>query len=1341
MNSLIRRGILVLAAALALTVAVPAPAVASNITPVSTTIITAEPAAAQMVLPAYTIPDAASPPTASESDSASSSIVRTPSRTLNRWGEAAGGFHTKYDGFVGSQIVDTAQRTFLQSMSMVTGNWSYKASSELTQFAVRLNVIDGMGSTVDGIVKVFLNAILSVTGATGGGVLFGLLALLAVLFAVFRNVRRGGARMARQVGGVVLIVGIVFGVGMGAIRHDPGSEAGYNPSPLSPGWFVKGVNDTLTGMAALPARAFVRDVEGPVWGSALENSDRGGGLGCTAYTEAMKATLESSIAPKSSAGQSIVAIAGVMDSMWDSTGLLTWAKTQAGYNNPFAAKTYCRILDMRSGNGGGMAAYTTYIAAANATGWVNASGRSAAIRTDASTRAPFAPSNAENMMASIVAWAACEPTGFQGGRYRWKWESEWRNYQGGHEVFPLNARGWKFADLNANEECHKWWTASSEAGESSAGNQDIPKAFYVKGDIGWVLDRTKDASPSVRDFLVAVTGVAPGGATIGVVTYALGAVLSLIAFAVIAIIVIISKLFAAAFIISLWFVLIGAIFRPSEMKERLAKTANKFLGTAIFAALTTVVLTFVVVFTRALIRMGITIWGSGTIGSMIWSGLAPLLALYLTHIVFTKVFRLPSPVSIRGASAWSKSGVSGAMGVGVGAAAGSFAGTMLGNMARGALRTAGDNVLHKATGGRLGTAPRRGMNPVGGKSGDSVTGAASGRAETVDAGNQAPDAGELSPKEARKAGRDANREARKVDRADLREARKAYREEHGVAAKGDFLGAAAVASSRAAAFVGDKVRAGAAGLAQKAGLPQVKAELAARRDARRDAVAASKASAADRRNARKETKEKSTGTLKQGAATASTVMDSEESVAKRARWGVGGDVTGGALGFGVAAAGASVAAAGVAAGAAAGSVAGAMPRTGTATQIPDISLPDLPTGGRTPAMPTVSQEGLEPVTDTNIAPAIDLVPVMDVVDVEVERPRVEETVAPTVAAAVPGGTTLGEVTPTGGDSVSITPAQISVTDPVVAPATGGGSEARRVMPSAGEPTAAAVAPASDIPVEEIAGAVATGAATAAATETARRMPPIAGGAAGSRQMPAAGGARPTADPGSARTLPPRRERQLPTTTPAAPTTPAGRAGRTMPTDPTAPVGRADGRTPVKTTSVPITPTVQPAAPVQPAKVVEVKPVVPPTAAPVQKASAGAARVAKVLSAPADAMHTARTKLWRAQDATVDAAKATAESIVNNKRVIGARADAAIIRGAVQAGAEKVRATDLYQDSAAAAQRTGAVIGRGTRQVGAGASAVIHKRENDRELLAQFRAARMSGEGTGSNTSTATPEEG
>lgn len=932
--------------------------------------------------------EGAPPPT---DESVSQILSTSPDRALNRWGDAANGFHSKFDGFVGTQLVEQANRTLVQGGWMSAGNFFYKGASMMTEFAVQLNVIDGMGSMLDGIVKVLLEALIGVTGVAGGGILFASIVIIVLVVSIIRNARGGTARILREIGAIAIVVAVVFGLGSAALAHVPGSGK-YDPAPGTPGWAVKSVNEGINWLAATPASYFTDNVEEQIWGTEL--GEMGGEIGCAAYMSELSDRFEiKTINATTTSGASMVAVARVMDSLWTSTGLYTWAKTQGGYNNEYGDKVLCRILDFRSGSNPGYMATLTYGEFPFKESYN--SNVKQAVSTDAVRRAPFAPSTPENTTASIVAWAACKPV-TSDGNLRWEWEKGWENYYGGIED-AINQRGERMGDKTANTECNAWWNAKrvmSEDGKTVVSEQEIPNIFHIKGDLGWIGDRSREADEGVYDFLVNLTGLNVGGTT-AVHAYGVGAFLTMIAFAVIALVVIVAKLFAAMFILLLWFVLIGALFQPSAMKERLLKTANKFLGTAVFAAMTTLILTFVVVFTRALIRVGIDVWGAGHVGSMIWSGLAPVTALILVHLMFTKVFKLPSPVSLRGAQAWSKAGLSGSMGNAVGSGVGSYFGSRLGSLAKGAGRQLGNSVMNKVTGGRGagigGAAARSAMTPAAkGNKAPTVSDELAQRVEneemltkkekkTWDKHQATVDKAEAkknAPREKTLA-KEAAAEQRKADRADLREARKAHMDEFQTAAPGDLRGAAVLAASqgasKVAAVVGGKAKQWGSSIAGKTGITSLRSELADRQAQRRAALDARRASVEERRALRGKVTVDGAAKVDEVAEKVAPVMDGAEGQRKREVWGAP-DLTGGlnaALGGGAALAGTAAAAAAVVAASKAPSASTvAFGAADGAAKLLDITGPsyDLPVSAPVHAERTMIDSSPKPQQEQQVQP-------------------------------------------------------------------------------------------------------------------------------------------------------------------------------------------------------------------------------------------------------------------------------------------------------------------------------------------------------------------------------------
>lgn len=1347
--------------ALMLVLAPASAATAADVVPASA------PAQGTSVYTGYTIPDDDVPSDTEVNERTKNYVAGTTFRTLNRWGDAANSFTTKFDGFIGTQLADIAERNMIQGTWMKLGNFSMSVTSEVTQFAVNLDIINGIGAALDNIVKVMLNALIGVTGTVGTGILFGIIALLAVLLAIWRNYRGGMARMAREAGAVIVLVAIVFGIGSNALNYDPGDGDTYTPAPASPGWFVKGINDGITNLTALPAKSFVDGVDSSGWGSNLSENAMGGGLGCTEYTSAMSQLFNNGVSATTTSSKAQLAIAQVTDSLWDSTGLYVWAMTQGGYNNPYAAKVYCRILDFRNGATPGSNAYITYVAALNGGYGASGTALNSAIRTDAALRAPFAPSSTDNTMASIVAWAACKPTGFSGGRFNWAWENGWTGFVGGTgtSTFTMDSS-------NANSECQKWWEATSPTNSSgdATGGQDIPDIFDIKGDAGWISEHTAGASASVRDFLFGVTGVNPWGGTTGVYAYAAGATLTMLAFLFIDGVVIVAKLFAAMFILSLWFVLIGAMFRPSEMKDRLGKTFNKFLGTAVFAALATLILTFVIVFTRALIGMGIQIWGAGSIGSMLWSGMAPVLTLVLVHIMFTKVFKLPSPVSLRGAQAWSKSGMSGALGAGVGAGVGSYLGTRLGSAAKGAAKRAGSSVvnagLSKVSGGRLGGAgSRSSMAPASKKpnAAEQIAEAATARAaagETLTRKEQKTVDTATAAAEMEKSKRDweiANDQAAKqktADRADLRSARREYRAETGEAAPGDFLGAAAVGVAGIAAKATKGSKKAAVAVSDKTGLTALRSELRARRTARAEATAARKADVATRKASRKSITGTAAAGVGEAAAAASTVIGGAAGVAKRAAWGVTGVVAP------IAAAAPGVATA-AATGAAASQTVSMMGGAGGAAALAAAAAATIS------AMPRRAESSPADALADGVAPevtaarrgpvVVDAPPALATPAVDVKAPEVKGAAA---AAAlledVADQKPVVRTGPVAGLDAKSLPTPAPTPAPVVAPKRDGAP----AVPPTSSPAAAAKNDGAPVVLP------ASGAAAAlkqdgvpAGLPTAARGPVANVTAPGAAKQPEARPAQVT-DPVVTRAAQPVvAERTAAVTDPRTPSavtdvvvpqvqaTPVVQRTNVTVTPTGAPVARAVAG-PVKRVNVPAGSTVgdvrtlntargaavgAPVAKVTPARIQQAAKPTTVTGAPRDVTRGGSPaqiesavtpavnRVANVLNAPAAGVQAVRQKVWKAQDA---AATKTSQ-IIGSKAVQTAVNDARVARAAIGVGAEKVRDTATFQKAEKAAERTAKVIAKGASSAAAGARAVGSRKANNAAVLGEYRQRRAA----------------
>lgn len=810
------------------------------------------------------VPAAANTPAGGEGSSApegtsNSTLYSTNYRTINRWGVATETFYTKYDGFVGTQIIDQAQRGVTQSWEMRIGNVFSVLTADLVHAAVTFDVMDQLGKSIDDMTRVVAKALFSDGngGLAATGAIVAIIVIL-ILVTMFQSLRTGGMKLAfRRIGGILLIGGILFGMAFQVLNSKPSDSASYNPVPLTPGWVVKNVNDAVSSLAEAPARAFVDGLEPMIVdgndtadGQAGKNStyyDPNALLSCASYMKQMKGLV--------STASSESTIIGVMDQLWSDTGLRTWQQLQTGATNPYSTKMGCRILDTRGDRFMTRdAAYITYMS-------LIAAGADPAVANE--DAAPFVPDTSNNQAASYVAWAACKATGVSGAKITWEWEPGWVGFEGadGTGKFPMKGG-------EAQERCDKWWNAVGVDG----GDQDIPNEFDVVGTAGDIDSQTRNIPDKtdraeVREFLYGIVGVNVGFSSASTETYVASSFLQLLAFGFLSLVTFLAKLFGAAFAIGLWVVLIGAMFAANPWSERIGKAFNKFLGVTIFAAMLTTIMTFVVLFSRILTTIGAAWFGATNGFTMIWSGLSPIMALLLVHLLFTKVFRMPSPVTIRGAQSWGKAGASGALGTaaiaGVSGAAGSRIMDAMQRRAGAEAKRGASAALHKATGGRLGTSY-----------------SASGRRSAMGAGprEQAQDQAEQSGAAADSAKQVWKRF--KTDRKkELRNAREWYRAETGAVAPGDLKGSLGELRSRAA----ERTRQLGANAQEKLAATPVAREVTARaeyrREIRRARVSGDVQAVEEARTAQKASLSKATAGI-------AAAIDAPAAVANRARLGV-----------------------------------------------------------------------------------------------------------------------------------------------------------------------------------------------------------------------------------------------------------------------------------------------------------------------------------------------------------------------------------------------------------------------------------------------------------------------
>lgn len=614
-------------------------------------------------------------------------------RASPRWQGATSGYFTKIDGLNIGAAIGVASRTFSDAPYMSFGNGAWAANSGIVKAATDFDPINAVGGAFDqagGALVTNLVDTATVDPKTVTAIAFAL--GLVIIITVVRSRGRGGGLIWRRLVGIVLIMGLLFGMAS-QFKSQPQSSLGsFNPAPMTPGWVVKELNSTVSKGVEIAADGITNGV-GMI--SSL-GGDEAGGSGDLFHCEGYPSVLEQRRKEMTSLqeGRLIPELGGdetrptveAMDAMWLITGVETWKRTQLGFNNPYADAAYCHVLDFRSDTATAHAGIHSTRDLADARG-----GSGFATFSKPHLSAAFAPTSAENQAASMVAWAACQATGVNGDDITWKWRAGW---EGWNDKDPMTAD-------NAQESCDDWWDSRS----NQDGRQEVPAVFKIHAEPAYIADDAVGAvaPESTSDYVNALTGVNGSSSTAASMSYGFGSVLSLLAFGFVSIVSVLAGFALAAFVFVLWFVVLAAVFSQRPWADRIGKALNQVLGLTIFSSMISLVIALTAMAARVMIITGNERFGSGSIMSMLWSGVAPVVALLSVHLLFKKVFKLPSPVSLGGASAWMKSGASGAIGAGVGAGVGTAMAQRFGRGASSMARGAGSKALSKMTGGRLGS--------------------------------------------------------------------------------------------------------------------------------------------------------------------------------------------------------------------------------------------------------------------------------------------------------------------------------------------------------------------------------------------------------------------------------------------------------------------------------------------------------------------------------------------------------------------------------------------------------------------------------------------------------------
>ena len=510
--------------------------------------------------------------------------------TTNRWQVGSSDFHGRFDQFLQTDVITYSQRTITQSQGMQAGNGLYAVTQGILDFSLTLEPLNLLGAEADKIAATIGDALL-----TNSPVVLGLVVI--IIAGVIFSMARSQTRPWKKLGAVVGIVALFAVMVAGASASTGGTDGeDYRPGLMSPGWFATTINDSITTIATVPASALV--IANPVDGAATPE-----GTGCYVYLEHLNDKYEA----RAGNGN---AVPRIVSSLWDASGLSVWKQTQYGseaYRDSTGAtygdEVFCHQLDWQSNISSVEQAYTTFgsLTAAKAAGYNSQSAAWGADDNDQRDR-------------SLIAWAACENDG--AGNF---------SVRGG---FAKQTSG---SDWITASDCNKWWTEDSD---TNLG------AFNIGGKASDVTDKTDDEA--IINFIQTLHGNDTNSGLILIWTFGISAFMLMFIFGGLGIAITIAKFAGVVMIVSVFFVMLMALLARSDMGGKLMQYLKMYLGFSVFAFGATLILAMVTILSRMISASGNSVFGQGSIMALIWTGLSAVIAVWLLHLIFTKLFKVPS---------------------------------------------------------------------------------------------------------------------------------------------------------------------------------------------------------------------------------------------------------------------------------------------------------------------------------------------------------------------------------------------------------------------------------------------------------------------------------------------------------------------------------------------------------------------------------------------------------------------------------------------------------------------------------------------------------------------------
>lgn len=577
---------------------------------------------------------------------------------VNRWQGATNELHSRLEGGINvGSFMGTIHRDFVVGSGMSFGNFLWSQGANLAEFAVGFCMLNTVGGAADGIAKQIGDVMFFGAGLPILAFLI-VVSIIAVVVQGLKGSIRWGSLFQKAI-----VVGLLAFMTLGSVNSTGGGINGnnstYKPGVGSPGWIVTTVNNTIASLASAPAMAF--SIDPP-------DTSNGGLLSCKNYVTALNTKYMDQY------GQGTASLAAgvpmVISSMWERSGLTAWRAAQFGSGNEanrYSDRAWCRMLEWNAGTYSGN---VPEIMRAADPGFQNIPDANGANESKA-----LNPVTLEQRDRSIIAWAACKPE--RNGT--WSVDNGFGN----------------IADKQINEvddkHCTNWWNGS---------DKDLKQFDWPTKEAG-VAERA-NGNQNMQAFVDTLHGTSNGSGTIASFAFILSSLVAFGVFGLASLAILVAKVAQVLMIIAI-FVAGMAVLGPRGSTKKLANAFKSLVGVTVFIFFMQVIFALLSQITNMIQKTGSTLLTGDSAWIVLWTGLSPAVAVFVMHMLFTKVLKIPSPFKISGGLAWA-----GAAAAGGAAAMGGISrmldrpGSKLAQRAMSSGRRSMNGALGKVSGGRLG---------------------------------------------------------------------------------------------------------------------------------------------------------------------------------------------------------------------------------------------------------------------------------------------------------------------------------------------------------------------------------------------------------------------------------------------------------------------------------------------------------------------------------------------------------------------------------------------------------------------------------------------------------------